>query len=107
MAAEPVSFAMPGQLLSFEQACQPSASFQATEDSPASDYLVHSWEAPTCASGCCAGKFASEHASCAFAQPGGVAFLDAGTAGVFSAHDMHSFDRVDKVESIRVPGAYP
>eukprot|EP00892_Ulva_mutabilis_P012482 jgi/Ulvmu1/9606/UM054_0036.1 len=106
MDTEHVSFAMPGHLFPFEQPHQHSAAREGDEDSAASDYLIHSWEAPTAVSACCSGKFASANASCAFAQQGGVAFLDAHITGVFSAHDMHCFDRIDNAVSIRVPGMH-
>lgn len=101
-----VPLAMPGQTLPFEQRCQPDAFTVGAEDAPAVDYLIHSWEAPTATSACCEGRFSGPQASCAFAQQGGVAFLDAGRTGNCSAHDMHCFDRIDSVQSIRIPGAH-
>lgn len=106
MDTDTASLAMPGQAFAFER-CQPDAGTEGCEESPATDYLIHSWEAPTYTSACCGGKFASAEPSCAFAQQGGVAFLDAGTTGTCSAHDMHCYDRVDTVMCVRVPGAHP
>lgn len=106
MDADSDSFAMPGQALPIDEHGDPGAAIAGSEDAAIADYVVHTWEAPTCVSACCEGKFASHEVSCAFAQQGGVAFLDASNTGISSLHEMHCYDRIDNAKSIRAPGAY-
>lgn len=74
----------------------------------ATDVLVHTWEAPACASSACVGRFDQDGPwQCVFAQQGGLAVFQETDGSIDAVDDLHVYDRLDKVMTIELRSALP